>query len=212
MKRGGVLSILGLAAAVGLGAGCASGPHLAREDQIRLLMDRNQDLSEKLLAAERRVAELAAGGATPAPLPATPEDPYRPVAIHLGRGTGGLDSDGTPGDERLKIVIEPLDAEGDVVKRAGRLVVETFEPGAKGQPPKPFHRWELTARDLAQTWIGSLGIRGYVMKWPWPHGRRPATDTLIVRAAFATLSGEVLTAEAEVRVAKQQHAPVKPGG
>jgi len=193
---------LACAAVITLGAGCAKKPHLSREDQIHLLMTRNRELAQQLTAAEQHVADLQRSGATPTPAKPTPEDPFRPIAVRFGPHTGGLDTDGVPGDERLKVIVQPLDAEGDVVKRAGRLVLEAFEPQGDGNPPNPYHRWELEADALAETWIGSLGIRGYVMKWAWPGDRMPATDTLVLRATFTTLSGKALVAETEVAVAK----------
>jgi len=202
MKPRGPTTVLVCAAMITLGSGCAKGPNLSREDQIALLMTRNRELAEKLDAAERHIADLQRSGATPTPAQPAPEDPYRPIAVRFGSHTGGLDTDGAAGDERLKVIVQPLDAEGDVVKRAGRLVLEAFEPADNGKPPTLYHRWELGPEALAETWIGILGIRGYVMKWPWPGDRMPATDTLVLRATFTTLSGEALVAEKEVSVAK----------
>jgi len=193
---------LACAAVITLGAGCAKKPHLSREDQIHLLMTRNRELAQQLTAAEQHVADLQRSGATPTPAKLIPEDPFCPIAVRFGPHTGGLDIDGVPGDERLKVIVQPLDAEGDVVKRAGRLLLEAFEPQGDGNPRKPYHRWELGADALAETWIGSLGIRGYVMKWAWPGDRLPATDALVLRATFTTLSGEALVAEIKVAVAK----------
>ena len=159
-------------------------------------------LAETLLAAEKRVADLQRSGATPAPAKPTTDDPFRSVAVRFGKHTGGLDTDGAAGDERIKIIVQPLDAEGDVVKRAGCLVLEALEPQGDGKPYKPYHRWELGPEQLAETWIGSLGIRGYILKWPWPGGRMPDTGTLVLRATFTTLSGEALVAEAEIAIVK----------
>ncbi len=193
---------LACVAVITLGAGCAKKPHLSREDQIRLLMTRNRDLAQKLLAAEQRAADLERSGAKPTPAKPHSEDSFRSVAIRFGPHTGGLDTDGVPGDERLKIIVQPLDAEGDIVKRAGRLAIEAFEPQDNGKPHKPYHRWELGPEQLAETWIGSLGIRGYVVKWPWPGGRMPEGETLLLRATFTTLSDEALVTEDEFTVIK----------
>jgi len=202
MKPRHLILHLACAAVITLGAGCAKKPHLSREDQIHLLMTRNRELAQQLSAAEQHVADLRRSGATPTPAKPIPEDPFRPIAVRFGPHTGGLDIDGVPGDERLKVIVQPLDAEGDVVKRAGRLVLEAFELEGDGKPPKPYHRWELGADALAETWIGSLGIRGYVMKWPWPDGRMPEGKMLLLRATFTTLSGEALVAEIEVPVSR----------
>jgi hypothetical protein len=154
-------------------------------------------LQDKLRACERRVAELTAAGAQPKPLAAPVADPFRAVAIRFGKYTGVLEG-AKPGEERLKIILEPLDEESEIVKRAGSLELETFEPAAAGQPPKPFHRWEFPTADLAKTWLNMFGATGYVLKLPWPSGRMPAGPALVVKAKFTTLSGEVLTAETQV--------------
>jgi len=190
----------GLLLAVG---GCGN-EMLSRNESVRALMAQNRELQDKLLAAEDRIADLKAAGAEPAPRPRPIEDPFRALAIRFGTGTSPVDEDGQPGPERLQVVIEPLDAEGDVVKRAGRLRLEALRPGADGAEPTPHHAWTFTQADLAEMWIGSLGIRGYVMTLGWPDGRPPAGDTLLLRARFTTLGGETLTAEQPVRLAPER--------
>ena len=205
-KRWTAASILGCLAAAAIASGCNRGP-LSPDEEVRLLVATNRDLEQKLLASEQRVADLTASGAVAKPVPPAPEDPYRPVAVRFGRFTGGIGPGGAPGDERLKVVLEPVDAEGDLVKQAGSLVLEAFEPAGKDQPPKPYHRWEFPLEDLAKTWIDMFGVRGYVLKLAWPAGRKPAADALLLRAKFTTLSGEVLTAETEARVGPPKPAP-----
>ena len=180
-----------------LAAGCGDGL-ISRDDYVQALMEQNRQLETDLLAAEKTVAELQAGGARPQPLPEPPQDPYRPVAIRLGTTTAALDTDGDGRPDRLKVVLEPLDAEGDVVKRAGRLDLEALLPQGDDTPPQPYHAWTFSQEDVAQTWIGSLGIRAYVMKLRWPQGRPPEGKTLLVRARFTPLAGEALTAETTV--------------
>ena len=193
-----------LAGALLVAVGGCGDEMLSRNESVRALMARNRELQEKLLAAEDRIANLKAAGAEPAPRPRPTEDPFRALAIRFGTGTGVLDEDGQPGPERLQAVIEPLDAEGDVVKRAGRLRLEALRPGADGAEPTPYHAWTFRQADLAEMWIGSLGIRGYVMTLRWPDDRPPAGDTLLLRARFTTLRGETLTAERPVRLTEER--------
>jgi len=197
-----VAALLALAALAPLAAGCGDGLG-SRDDYVRALMERNRQLEADLLAAETKVAELRAAGARPQPVPEPPEDPYRAVAIRFGPTTAALDTTGDGRPDRLKVVLEPLDAEGDVVKRAGRLDVEALVPKGDDTPPQPYHAWTFTQEDLAQTWIGALGIRAYVMKLRWPDGRPPQGETLLVRARFTTLADEALTAETTVPLQEQ---------
>jgi len=183
-------------------AGCGD-LTLSRNESIRALMAQNRELQDKLLAAEDRVADLEAAGAEPADRPRPPEDPFRALAIRFGGGTAAVDEDGEAGPDGLHVVLQPLDAEGDVVKRAGRLRVEALLPGNDGGEPGPFHTWTFSQGDLAQTWVDSLGVRGYVMTLRWPGGRTPAGEAMRVRARFTTLGGEGLEAERRLPLAPE---------
>jgi len=178
-------------------AGCG-GPPLTRDQQVQMLMARDRRCQQQLLAAQQQVADLAAAGAKPAASAPAPEDPFRPVAIRFSSYSGVVDAGGPVDQERLKVVLEPIDASGDVVKRAGSLVIEAFEPGPAGAPPRPYHRWEFSLPEMRETWLSGLGAYAYILRLRWPDNRPPAGEKLVLRAAFTTLAAEVLAAEAEV--------------
>jgi len=192
--RAAVLLAGGLLAAV---AGCGDAT-LSRSESVRALMAQNRELQDKLLAAEDRIADLEAAGAKPADRPRPIEDPFRAVAIRFGGGTGAVDEDGKAGPERLHVVLQPIDVEGDVVKRAGRLRVTALRLGNEGGKAEPFHAWTFSQEALAETWVDSLGVCGYVMTLRWPADEPPEDETLLVRARFTTLVGEALQAERRV--------------
>jgi hypothetical protein len=198
MKRRAMAGIFGGVAMVLAGLGCASGP-VTRDQEVRILMEQNRGLQDKLASCQQRVAELTAAGAQPKPVVPPVADPFRAVAVRFGKYTEVLPGS-KPGDERLKVILEPLDERGEIVKRAGSLDLEALEAPAPGQPAKPLAQWAFPTSDLSQTWINMLSVTGYVLKLPWPHGRRPTAEALILRAKFTALSGEVLTAETQVHV------------
>ena len=182
-------------AAMILAAGCAGQP-LSRGEKVEMLMARSARLEEELLATRQRLAELEGTG-RPAPEAAkAADDPFRAVALRFGKYTGGLAADGRPGDQRLKVVLEPLDAEGDVVKRVGSLDLEAFE--LVGDKPRTLADWKWTREEFAKTWLSGLGLYAYVLKLDWPGGKPPASERVLLRARFTTLSGEVLSAEQEI--------------
>ncbi len=182
-------------AAMILAAGCTSQP-LSRGEKVEMLMARSARLEGELLATRQRLAELEGTG-RPAPETAKAvEDPFRAVALRFGKFTGGINADGRPGDQRLKVVLEPLDAEGDVVKRAGSLDLEAVE--LVGGKPQTLAEWKWTREEFAKTWLSGLGLYAYVLKLDWPGGKPPASDRVLLRARFTTLSGEVLSAEQEI--------------
>ena len=188
-----------------LGAGC--GGALSEEQQITALMAQSRQLEVDLRDREQRIAELTGAGAPPPAAAPAAEDPYRPIAIRFGKFTGLVGAGDPAEKQRLKIIIEPLDAEGDVVKRAGSLQVEALEEGAKEETPRPFHRWEFPQEELAQTWLSGLGAYAYVLKLPWPDERRPSADRLLLRATFTTLAGETLTAETQIDLGQPEPQP-----
>ena len=191
------LVLAGLAGSM-IGAGCSAAP-LTRDELVQSLMAENRQLQQQLGACEQKVAALTAAGAKPvAAVPAVSEDPWRAVAVRFGKFSGVVGAGGAPSDQRLKVVLEPLDATGDVVKRAGRLDLEAWLPASDGKPEVLLHRWSLPEDQLRQTWLSGLGTYAYVMKFPWPGGNRPAADKLLVKAKFTCLDGTVLAADTEI--------------
>jgi hypothetical protein len=194
-----------LAAMAAGGTGCASSA-LSSSEQMRLMSDQNRRLNTDLQTSQQKVADLLASGRTPNPVTAS-EDPYRAVAVRLGSASGVVDRGAGPIRERLRIIVEPLDATGDVVKRAGSLELEAREPAARGQPSPIYHVWKFSAAEMMETWLSGLGGYAYILRLPWPDGKPPAGDTLIFKVTFATPDGRVLAAQCAVPI---EHGPVAP--
>jgi hypothetical protein len=189
----------GLATAlVAMAAGCSPAP-LAREQQVDALLKENRRIEDLLIASEQRVAELSPPGVTPGQVaPPKPKvtDPFVAIDLRFSKYTQVVGPADKPAEQRLKVVLEPRDGEGDVVKRLGSLSLEVFETG--GPAPKLYGVWKFSAEEMAQTWLSGLGTYSYVLKLPWPQGRPPQAKELLLKATFLTLSGEALTAEAKV--------------
>ncbi len=201
MKRRVVGVAAGLAAAVAALAGCAPTP-LARDAQVEALLKENRRVEDLLIASENRVAQLSEAGKPPPEAPPKMEDPFVAIAVRFGKYCDILGAAGKPAgreplgrttDERLKVVLEPLDGEGDVVKRLGALELEAFEGDAA--TAKPFAAWRFPPEELAKTWLSGLGTYAYVLKLPWPADRPPKAGPVHLRARFTPLGGGPLEAE-----------------
>jgi hypothetical protein len=118
--------------------------------------------------------------------------------VLLGRGTGGVDDDGWPGDEALQIVLVPQDVDRHAVKVPGSLVVIVFEITSDGLKV-PLDRWDIPALQLQRNWRSGLFSTGYYVLLPWK--RWPASERLRVVAQFTTLpDGRVLESDRDVKI------------
>lgn len=118
--------------------------------------------------------------------------------------TGGHNVDDQPGDEGLMVVIEPLDAEGQLIEAPGEVSVVLLDPALEGEAAR-VARWDFTSEEAAghikRTPLGD----GLHFDLRWPHGP-PANRTLNLYVRFKTLEGKKLQLEKqiEVRLAGQE--------
>ncbi len=118
-------------------------------------------------------------------------------SIALGRGTGGLDEDGRPGDEALQVLVEPKDTDGHTVKVPGTLFVQ-----ALGVTPEGLKQvqssWEIPPDELRRTWKSGLLSTGYSLVLPWKTW--PSTEKVRVVARLILADGRAFEAEKDITV------------
>jgi len=196
------------AAALGVAAvGCSPDP-LTPDQRLQRALHENRNLPLERQDLVRRIAELGGGQTSMTPREgvdrldgrtAEAEDPFRAVTIELGRVTGGMDTDGKPGDEGIRVVMAPKDRYNDTVKRAGAVEIEVFDL-AMADGSRQLGRWTFTVDQAGREWVGGFGAGSYSFELTWPDGRRPQHADLTVAVRFITLDGRVLSAQRAVRV------------
>ena len=201
------LTTLLLSAVVAVTVGCSPDP-LTLQERLYIATAMVRDLQLELLERDRLIAQLAGGNANtlpqkevdnPNPKWLVRDDPFRAVKISLSRVTGGLDLDGKPGDEGIRVVLQPKDAEGDVVKRAGTVQIALFDLAITGGNQRVGH-WSFTVDQVAHEWVGGFGVSSYSFELKWPGDWRPQRRELTVVVRFTTLDGRKLTAQKVVKV------------
>lgn len=125
-----------------------------------------------------------------------------PVRIELDRLTGGYDEDGRPGDDGVVAYVQPIDADGHVIKAAGSLRMEVFD---LANPPERslVAQGEWDADHTRPTWNGRMWTHHFTVRCPWPPPDRqpPDHDELTVRVQFTDLlTGKTFTAQRVCRV------------
>jgi hypothetical protein len=153
----------------------------------RAQLDQTRNLLRAYEASQQRGAPAPAGGGV-----------FLPVKeIAIGRGTGGVDEDGHPGDEGLLVVIAPKDGDGSAIKVPARALVAAWEITPAGLK-NPIGSWNVPADKLRATWKSGLISTGYFVPLPWQ--TPPSTDRLRIAVRLITTDGRAYEADRDVNV------------
>jgi hypothetical protein len=197
-------------------AGCRSNSALV-ESQLRQRDSQVRDLREEVdrcgsynQALEQELRNLRGEGmAADAPERGVPGYPIR--SLTLGRGTGGRDDHGLPGDEALEVLIEPRDPEGNVTRVPATAIVQVAEIGPDGIK-RPLSSWDISQDQLRHSWKSGLLTTGYVLVLPWKVW--PSTEKLRITVQFRLADGRLFEADRDVTVrvapANQRPGPSAP--
>src|SRR5262249_42040730 len=134
------------------------------------LRKENQTLRARVTELER----LNAGRTAPVvPTTAPSIDPAARQYGHLftvhGLKLGSIHFDrdlnySTPPVEGLKINLQPIDQDGDVIKASGVITVEAFDLQQTGEAGQLVGRWEFPVSQAAKNWYGSRLVYAYVLR------------------------------------------------
>ena len=191
-----------------LAAGCGGPDPLTLQERVQLMVHMNEQLQNEVYQLNRRIAELSPGG-TGSTMPqqgpdrlaaAMADDPFRAVKLELHRISGGFDADGQPGDDGVRLLVQPRDAQNDVVKRPGAIEIDLFDL-MLDEGSRRLGHWEFTVSQAAKEWVtGLLGATGYSFQLKWPGDKPPVHNRLTVMVRMTTLDGRPLTVQKEFDV------------
>jgi hypothetical protein len=168
----------------------------SRENDMRELradLARAEAHSEALM---RELSSLRQGTAVKVS-PELASQTYTLKDITLGRGTGGIDEDGCPGDEGLEIVVEPRDGDGHTIKAPGSIHVDALEISPEGLKV-PLSSWDLTPEQVRHSWRSGLLSTGYFIVLPWKNW--PSSEELRVIVRFALADGRLFEADKDITI------------
>jgi hypothetical protein len=178
--------------------GCATRGNVELlESRLRLREDRMVDLESDLtsarteLAAARRESndlrtQLAGRGETPL-LPEQADVLYRASGIRFNKlRTGGVNSDGSSGDDLLTAVLVPHDGDGEPVKLPGEINLQLFEP-TDTQSMRQIGNWTIGVENSHDHWHRGFLGSGYLFRLPWQ--TPPQKSQLTLHARLTTADG-----------------------
>lgn len=189
-------------------AGCfkpAEGPiaddQLAKANaQVGELTIQNRKLTDQIAQQDQRILSLLNLGDKRL------DKLFHVKTIWLGDATGGFASDGREErDDSIKVYLQPMDADGSVIKAAGDVKIQVFDLAAdpKNNLVGEF-KWSVD--QVGKNWASGMFSYHYSFVCPWK--TPPAHSELTVRVEFVDyLTGEHFSAQ---KVCKVKLAPQTP--
>jgi len=120
-----------------------------------------------------------------------PEDIYNLQRIKITRYTNFYDRDKDGRKEKLIVYIQPLDADGDIIKAAGAVDVQLWDLNRAGGEAL-LGQWHVTADKLRELWFATILIINYRLTFDVTGIVDKFDEPLTVRVTFTDyLSGRV---------------------
>jgi hypothetical protein len=183
-----------------LSCGCAApapdkthDPLLTAQKELLDARQENERLQQSLRQKDEQIASLAALGDKRLDKLFTVHD------IQLGSYTGGVDLDNKPGDDGVKVYLEPLDQQGSVIKAAGDVKIQLFDLAEK-PPGNLIGEYEWPVDRIGQCWYSGMLSYYYAFVCPWMHGA-PQHREIVLRVQFTDyLTGNIFVKQQIVKV------------
>jgi hypothetical protein len=112
--------------------------------------------------------------------------------------TGGRNADDLPGDDGVTVVVEPLDAAGQLLEVPGEISVVVLDPAQEGEAAR-VARWDFTAEEAAEHLKRTPLGDGLHFDLRWPHGA-PVNRMLNLYVRYKTPEGKQLQVEKQIEV------------
>lgn len=103
----------------------------------------------------------------------------------------GENTDGVAGDDELKLLLQPMAADGTVIEQAGNLTISVVDPAA-AQGQQQVGYWEFVRSETELFFArDEFDNRGLLLNLPWS-GDPPSSPNLTVYVRYETESGNVI--------------------
>jgi len=123
----------------------------------------------------------------------------RPTELVINeRFTHGLDRDAEGGDDGLQLLVEPRNANGQVVRPLGDLSVVVMDPALEGEATR-IARWDFPAEEVNRHFQNRAGARGVRLDLPWLKGQ-PKNRDLQVFVRMTTPDGMKVVADGPLSI------------
>ncbi len=172
-----------------------------QEDRVVRMETELRSAKSELEAAKgesQHLREQLAGRRQQTLLPEQADSMFRATGIQFNRLlTGGLDRDGSKGDELVSAVVVPHDADGELVKLPGRIELTAYDL-AQDQEQKLIGRWEYGVEECRGLWHSGFLGSGYLIRVPWT--QIPSNSKILLHARLVTPDGRQFDTSEHVEI------------
>jgi len=178
--------------------GCETGGgKVSAAEQIRTLREEKTELLRQIEEAAAENEQLKGQIEVLAGLPAEvrAENLYAVQQVKITRYTNLYDRDEDGRYEKLIVYIQPIDAEGDIVKATGAVDVQLDD-----WEGRELGRWHVGADELKELWFATILIINYRLTFDLPETVDDFEQPLTVKVAFTDyLTGKVFKEQKEIK-------------
>lgn len=114
--------------------------------------------------------------------------------------TGGYDADQQPGDDGVRLCIEPRTASGEIIPWQGPLSIVLMDPAMPGESAR-LARWDLAENEVADHYRRTPDGAGIQLELPWPTGV-PQHRQLKLFARYVMADGRKLDASQDIEIVR----------
>lgn len=121
-----------------------------------------------------------------------PENIYNLQRIKITRYTNFYDKDKDGQREKLIVYIQPIDADGDIIKAAGRVDVQLWDLNAPRANQALLGQWRVKPGQLRKLWFATLLSTNYRLTFDIANIIKDLKEPLTVKVTFTDhLTGKV---------------------
>jgi hypothetical protein len=110
--------------------------------------------------------------------------------------TGGIDLDHRPGEDGISLLLEPRNAEEQLVPQGGNVSIVLLDPVKSGDAAR-VARWNFDAAEMTQAISQNGDARGIQLQLPWP-SRAPENSQLRLFVRYETADGRKIQTERDL--------------
>jgi len=182
-------------------AGCGPDPTLAlrkdlldTKDRLRHSQEQNLVLRQQLHGKDEQIQTLQ-GLSTEKRM----DQLFTVHGVRIGGYSTGANLDGKPGDDGVKVFVEPVDQHGSTIKAAGEVTIQLYDLAAPADKNLlSTHTWSVDK--LHDKWTSGFMASYYIFEFPFA-GARPRHDKITVRVQFVDyLTGKTFSDQKVVQL------------